>query len=70
MIIGKNSIWKMLVLFVIVLVAVLDLIFCTKSVIVEWINGILIFLELGWLTYNLYVKWSKESLNDKAYKNK
>lgn len=66
MIIGKGSIWKFAVLFVLVLLAVLDIIFAAQSKVVMWINGIVIFGEIMWLVYNLYVKWSKESENYKA----
>ena len=57
MITGKGSIWKMLALFAIALVAVLDLIFCAQNKAVMWINGIVIFLALGWTVYDLYKKW-------------
>ena len=63
MITGKNSIWKMLALFVLVLVAVLDIIFAQNRVVAR-INSILIAAELGWLVYNLYVKWSKKTYGD------
>lgn len=70
MIYGKGSIWKFAALFFLVLIAVLDLIFAAQSKAVMWINGIVVFVELGWLVYNLYIKWNNESLNDKANKNK
>lgn len=60
MIIGKYSALKGFSLLLIVLVAVLDIIFAQNRVVAR-INSILIAAELGWLVYNLYVKWSKES---------
>lgn len=60
MIIGKNSIWKMLALFLIVLVAVLDLIFCAQCKTVMWINGILVSSLLGFAAVALYKKWEND----------
>lgn len=64
MIIGKNSIWKMLALIALVLVACLDIIFAQNRVVAR-INSILIAAEIGWLMYNLYIKWSKVNYNNK-----
>lgn len=64
MVVGKDSIWKMLALFVLVLVACLDIIFAQSRVVAR-INSILIAVEIGWLVYNLYIKWSKVNYNDK-----
>lgn len=64
MVVGKDSIWKMLALFVLVLVACLDIIF-TQNRVVARINSILIAVEIGWLVYNLYIKWSKTNYNNK-----
>ena len=64
MVVGKDSIWKMLALFVLVLVACLDIIF-TQNRVVARINSILIAVEIGWLVYNLYIKWSKVNYNNK-----
>lgn len=60
MITGKNSIWKMAMLFAIVLVAVLDIIFAAQNVYVEWINGLLVAGSLLYLAYRLYKKWSEK----------
>lgn len=57
MITGKGSIWKMLALFVLALVAALDLIFCAQSKVVMWINGIAIFCSIGYVVYTLYKIW-------------
>lgn len=64
MVVGKDSIWKMLALFVLVLVACLDIIFAQNRVVAR-INSILIAAEIGWLVYNLYIKWSKVNYNNK-----
>ena len=64
MVVGKDSIWKMLALFVLVLVACLDIIF-TQNRVVARINSILIAVEIGWLVYNLLIKWSKVNYNNK-----
>lgn len=64
MVVGKDSIWKMLALFVLVLVACLDIIFAQNRVVAR-INSILIALEIGWLVYNLFIKWSRKNYNDK-----
>lgn len=60
MIIGKNSIWKMAILFALVLVAVLDIIFATQSLVVEWINGLLVAGSLLFLAYVKYKDWSEK----------
>ena len=60
MITGKNSIWKMAILFALVLVAVLDIIFATQSLVVEWINGLLVAGELLFLAYVKYKDWSEK----------
>lgn len=64
MVVGKDSIWKMLALFVLVLVACLDIIFAQNRAVAR-INSILIAVEIGWLVYNLYIKWSKVNYNNK-----
>jgi len=64
MVVGKDSIWKMLALFVLVLVACLDIIFAQNRVVAR-INSILIAVEIGWFVYNLYIKWSKVNYNNK-----
>ena len=60
MITGKNSIWKMAALFAIVLVAALDIIFATQSLVVEGINGILVAGSLLYFAYSKYKKWSEK----------
>lgn len=57
MITGKGSIWKFAALFGLVLLACLDLIFATQSIVVEWINGLLVAGTLGFATYKLYQRW-------------
>lgn len=57
MITGKNSIWKMLALFLIVLPAVLNLIFC-KTAAISVLNGLLVSVELLAVVVILYLKWS------------
>ena len=57
MITGKGSIWKFAALFVLVLLACLDLIFGTQSIVVEWINSLLVAGTLGFVTYKLYQRW-------------
>ena len=57
MITGKGSIWKFAALFALVLLAVLDIIFATQSIVVEWINGLLVAGTLGYVTYKLYQLW-------------
>ena len=64
MIVGKYSALKGFCLLLMVLVAVLDIIFAQKGVVAR-INSILIAAEIGWLVYNLYIKWSKTNYNDK-----
>lgn len=70
MITGKGSIWKMLALLGLVLIACLDIIFATQSKVVMWINGLIVFGEIGLAVYYLYKIWDSKTLNDKAYKNK
>lgn len=65
MITGKDSIWKMLALFALVLVACLDLIFCTKLTAVMWLNGAVVFALIGMVVYDLFTKWSNKQINDK-----
>lgn len=57
MITGKNSIWKMLALFLIVLLAVLNVIFC-KTAAISVLNGLLVSVELLAVVVILYLKWS------------
>lgn len=64
MIVGKYSALKGFCLLLMVLVAVLDIIFAQNRVVAR-INSILIAAEVGWLVYNLYIKWSKTNYNDK-----
>ena len=64
MIIGKYSALKGFSLLLMVLVAVLDIIFAQNREVAR-INSILIAVEIGWIVYNLYVKWSKESYEEK-----
>lgn len=47
-------------LFAIVLVAVLDIIFATQCIYVEWLNGLLVAGSLLYLAYRLYKKWSEK----------
>lgn len=54
----------MLALIALVLVACLDIIFAQNRVVAR-INSILIAAEIGWLMYNLYIKWSKVNYNNK-----
>ena len=55
----------MLALFALVLVACLDLIFCTQSKAVMWINGAVVFALIGMVVYDLFTKWSVNSENKK-----
>ena len=56
MIIGKDSVWKMLALFAIVLLAVLDIIFCsTKAVYI--LNALLVAGSLLGIAVKLFQKW-------------
>lgn len=57
MITGRNSIWKMLALMALVLIACLDIIFCTKVTAVMWLNGAVVFVLIGMVIYDLYTKW-------------
>lgn len=57
MIIGKDSIWKMLALFAIVLLAALDIIFCSTKVICV-LNGLLVAGSLLLVAVKLYQRWS------------
>lgn len=60
MITGKGSIWKFAILFALVLVAVLDIIFATQSLFVEWLNGLLVAGSLLYLAYDKYKDWSED----------
>ncbi len=60
MIIGKDSIWKMLALFAIVLLAVLDLIFCSMKA-VSVLNGLLVAGSLLAVAVKLFQRWSAKS---------
>ena len=60
MITGKGSIWKFAFLFALVLVAVLDLIFATQSLFIEWLNGLLVAGSLLYLAYDKYKDWSED----------
>lgn len=60
MIVGKDSIWKMLALFAIVLLAVLDIIFCSVKA-VYIINALLVAGPLLGIAVKLYRKWSGEN---------
>lgn len=57
MITGKDSWKKGAALFALVLLAVLDIIFCTQNTIVELINGLLVAGALGVAAYRLYQRW-------------
>lgn len=57
MITGKDSWKKGAALFALVLLAVLDIIFCTQNKIVELINGLLVAGALGVAAYRLYQRW-------------
>ena len=59
MIIGKYSALKGFSLLLIALVAVLDIIFAQNRVVAR-INSIIIAAELGWLVYNLWLKWREK----------
>ena len=60
MIVGKDSIWKMMALFAIVLLAVLDIIFCSVKA-VYIINALLVAGSLLGIAVKLYRKWSGEN---------
>jgi len=60
MITGKDSWKKGAALFALVLLAVLDIIFCTQNKIVELINGLLVAGALGVAAYKLYQRWSEK----------
>lgn len=60
MIVGKDSIWKMLALFAIVLLAVLDIIFCSVKA-VYIINALLVAGSLLGIAVKLYREWSGEN---------
>ena len=64
MIIGHYSALKGFGLLLMVLVACLDIIFAQNRVVAR-INSILIAVEIGWLVYNLFIKWSKVNYNNK-----
>lgn len=61
MITGKGSIWKMAALFGLVLLAVLDIIFCAQNIFVEWLNGLLVAGTLLWIAVNKYKRWSDDN---------
>lgn len=48
----------MAALFGLVLLAVLDIIFCTQNTFVEWLNGLLVAGTLLWYAVNKYKGWS------------
>lgn len=60
MITGKNSLWKMLALFLIVLLAALNVIFC-KTTAVGVLNVLVTSAELLAVCVILYLKWSAEN---------
>lgn len=47
----------MAALFGLILLACLDLIFGTQSIVVEWINALLVAGTLGFAAYKLYQRW-------------
>lgn len=57
MITGKGSIVKFGALFALVLLGALALIFGTQSVVVEWINSLLVAGLLWGGAYYLYQRW-------------
>lgn len=57
MITGRNSWKKGASIFLMVLLAALDVIFCTQYKIVGTINGLLVAVALGWAAYRLYQRW-------------
>lgn len=61
MITGKDSWKKGAALFALVLLAVLDIIFCTQNKIVELINALLVAGSLLGIAVKLYRKWSGEN---------
>lgn len=60
MVIGKNSVWKMLALFLVVLLAVLNIIFCKTSAL-SVVNALLVSAELLAAAVILYMRWSARS---------
>ena len=76
MIIGKNSIWKMAVLFIAALLFVLNIVsvvnvvkaaYSTEALTYYW-SGVLVSIDclvvigvIAMLAYDLYTKWSKDS---------
>ena len=80
MIVGKGSIWKMLALFGLVLLAVLNVISVVNVVkaaysdvpldyywsgVLVSIDCVIIIVVLGMLVYDLYTKWSANYENKK-----
>lgn len=76
MIIGKNSVWKMLALFGLAILAILNIIsvvnvvkaaYSPESLDYYWsgvlvsIDCVIVILVIGMFIYDLYTKWSKES---------
>ena len=59
MVTGKNSIWKMLALFVLVLVAVLDIIFAQNRVVARINCGVTVVV-LSMIVYDLWMKWREK----------
>ena len=59
MITGKDSIWKMLALFAIVLLAVLDIIFCSRKI-TYVLNALLVAGTLLFGAVKLFRKWSEK----------
>ena len=57
MITGRDSWKKGAAIFLMMLVAVLDVIFCTQYRIVGIINGLLVAGALGVAAYRLYQRW-------------
>ena len=59
MIIGKDSIWKMAALFALILLAALDIIFCSRRI-TYVLNAVLVAGTLAGIAVKLYRKWSAE----------
>lgn len=51
----------MAALFGLVLLAVLDIIFCAQNIFVEWLNGLLVAGTLLWIAVNKYKRWSDDN---------
>ncbi len=64
MVVGKDSIKKFGILAALVVAGVMDIIFAQNRVVAR-INSIFIAVEIGWLVYNLFIKWSKKNYNNK-----